>query len=85
MLAATIVTICLLVFSGIASAQGNSDNAFGRFKEVREWHTANLMTHEGVVGTAVESDDQGRDAVLVLPEKPGVRGIPRDLKGAPVQ
>jgi len=83
-LVVTVVTACLLVFSGLASAQGNRDNAFERVKEVQERHTNELMAREGVVGTAVGPNDQGRNAVLVLLEKPGLGGIPQDLEGVPV-
>jgi hypothetical protein len=84
LLVVTVVAALLLAFSGIASAQGNSDNAFERVKEVQERHTVELMAKVGVVGTAVGPNDQGRNAVLVLLERPGVGGIPRDLEGIPV-
>jgi hypothetical protein len=85
MLVVTVVTACLLVFSGIASAQGNRDNAFERVKEVQERHTDKLMEQDGVVGTAVSLDEKGENAVLVLLERPGVPGIPADLEGVPVR
>ncbi len=81
---AIVLTFWLLVFSGIASAQGNSDNAFARVKEVQERHTATLMAQEGVVGTGVGTNGQGRNAVLVLLERAGIGGIPPDLEGVPV-
>ncbi len=84
MLVVTAVTACLLVFSGMASAQGNSDNAFERVKEVQERHTEKLMAGEGVVGTAVGFDEQGKHAVLVFLERSGVAGIPQELEGVPV-
>ncbi len=84
MLVVTVVTACLLVFSGLASAQGNRDNALERVKEVQERHTNELMAKAGVVGTAVGDNDAGRNAVLVLLEKPGLGGIPQDLEGVPV-
>jgi hypothetical protein len=83
-LVAAIVTICLLVFTGTLSAQGNSDQAFERVREVQERHTDELMAKEGVVGTAVGLNDQGKEAVLVLLERPGVGGIPQELEGVPV-
>ncbi len=84
LLVVTVVTACLLVFSGLASAQGNRDNAFGHVKEVQERHTKDLMAKEGVVGTAVGDNDEGKNAVLVLLEKPGLGGIPQELEGVPV-
>jgi hypothetical protein len=85
MLVVTVVTACLLVFSGIASAQGNRDNAFERVKEVQERHTDKLMEQDGVVGTAVGLDEKRGLAVLVLLERPDVPDIPTDLEGAPVR
>lgn len=82
--AAVMITVCLLVLSGVLSAQGNSENAFERVKEVQERHTEALMAKEGVVGTAVGLNDRGRGAVLVLLESPGIGGIPQELEGVPV-
>ncbi len=78
------VGVCLLMLSGMLSAQGNSDNAFERVKEVQERHTNELMAKAGVVGTAVGLNDRGRTAVLVLLEEAGVGGIPQQLEGVPV-
>ena len=83
--AAVVVTVCLLVLSGVLSAQGNSDNAFERVKQVQERHTAKLMAQKGVVGTAVGLSEGGRPAMLVLLEETGVAGIPAELDGVPVQ
>jgi hypothetical protein len=83
-LVVTVVAAFLLVFCGPISAQGNRDDAFERVKEVQERHTNELMAKQGVVGTAVGLNDQGRNAVLVLLEKPGLGGIPQDLEGVPV-
>jgi hypothetical protein len=82
--AAMMVAICLLL-SAVVSAQGNSDNAFERVKEVQEQHTSELMAKAGVVGTAVGLDDQGQAAVLVLLENAAVGGVPEALDGVPVQ
>ena len=82
--AAMMVAVCLLMLSGLLSAQGNSDNAFERVKEVQERHTQKLMAQQGVVGTAVGLNDRGRHAILVLLENPGVGGIPQELEGVPV-
>ena len=84
-LVVTVITAFLLLFSGTASAQGNSDNAFERVKEVQERHTDKLMEQDGVVGTAISLDEKGGNAVLVLLERPGVPGIPTDLEGVPVR
>jgi len=78
------VAVCLLMLSGLLSAQGNSDNAFERVKEVQERHTQKLMAQQGVVGTAVGLSDRGGHAILVLLENPGLGGIPQELEGVPV-
>jgi hypothetical protein len=83
LLAAT-VAVCFLVFSKVSWAQGNSDNAFARVKEVQERHTEGLMATEGVVGTAVGLDDQDQQVVLVLLAHAGVAGLPEELEGVPV-
>ncbi|MCH7558312.1 MAG: hypothetical protein IIB56_12775 [Planctomycetes bacterium] len=75
----------LFVLSGVLSAQGSSENAFERVKDVQERNTDVLMARPGVVGTAVGFNDDGQYAVLVLLERPGVAGIPQDLDGVPVQ
>jgi hypothetical protein len=82
---AAILMACLPAFSGGASAQGNSANAFERVKEVQERHTKKLMEQDGVVGTAVGLDEQGENALLILLDRPGVRGIPANLEGVPVR
>jgi hypothetical protein len=84
-LALTVVTVSLLIFSGMASAQGNRDHAFEHVKQVQERNTARLMARQGIVGTAIGVDYKGEHAILVLLEKAGVAGIPADLEGVPVQ
>jgi len=84
-LLATVLSICLLALSGVVSAQGNSDKAFERVKEVQERHTAKLMAQKGVVGTAVGLTENDRPAVLVLLEEAGVAAVPAELDGVPVR
>ena len=79
-----IAILGLLVFSRVLLAQGRSHDAFEQVKEVQERHTHRLMAIDGVEGTAVGLDDSDRPAVKVFLEKPGVRGIPRELDGVPV-
>jgi len=83
--ATVMIPVCLLALSGVLTAQGNSDNAFERVKEVQELHTAKLMAKAGVVGTAIGLNEQGQGAVLVLLENAGIGGIPEELDGVPVQ
>jgi hypothetical protein len=82
---AAVVTLCILAFSGVLSAQGQSQAAFERVKEVQERHTAELMARPGVVGTAVGLSESNQPAVLVLLEEAGAVGIPAQLEGVPVQ
>jgi hypothetical protein len=72
-------------FSGVLLAQGRSADAFERVKQVQEVNTARLLAMEGVEGTAIGLDDNGRLAVKVFTDGPGVAGIPRDLDGVPVK
>jgi hypothetical protein len=79
------VMLGLYVFPAVLSAQGNSDWAFERVREVQEAHTPALMAKSGVVGTAIGSDEGDRPVVLVLVERGDVPGIPANLEGIPVR
>jgi len=85
MLVVTAVTACLLLFSGLLSAQGNSEQAFERVREVQERNTAWLMALPGVVGTAIGEDESARPIVLLLLEHGAVAGIPPQLDGVLVR
>jgi hypothetical protein len=85
MLMAGVVTICMLVVSGVVSAQGNSDEAFARVKETQERHTEKLMAIPGVAGTAIGAGQGVQPIVLVLLEHGGVPDLPGDLEGVPVR
>ncbi len=75
----------LLVLSNVLLAQGNSENAFERVREVQERHTARLMAIDGVEGTAIGLGQGAQPVVLVLLEYGGVPGIPEELEGVPVR
>ena len=85
MLVAAVVTICMLVVSGVVSAQGNSDEAFKHVKEVQERHTEKLMAKEGVAGTAIGAGQGAQPVMMVLLEHGGVPDLPGDLEGVPVR
>ncbi len=85
MLVAAVVTICMLVVSGVVSAQGNSDEAFARVKEVQERHSHELMAKPGVAGTAIGPGQSAQPIVLVLVEHGGMPDLPGDLEGVPVR
>jgi len=76
--------VAILFFAGGLSAQGNSEDAFQRVKEVQERHTEKLMARQGVVGTAVGLDEHGNHTVLVLLEHGNIGGIPAKLDGVKV-
>jgi len=75
----------LLVLSNGLLAQGNSDWALEHAKEVQERNTNWLMAMDGVEGTAIGYNQNNRLAVKVFTAGPGVRGIPQELDGVPVQ
>ncbi|MHC4440599.1 MAG: fibronectin type III domain-containing protein, partial [Planctomycetota bacterium] len=85
LLLVAIVIFSFLVLSGSVMAQGRSEEAFERVKEVQERHALKLMTKKGVVGAAIGLNEKGKHIVLVFLEKPGVAGIPKDLEGVPVK
>ena len=86
-LAAIVVAACLSVFSGIASARGNSDNAFERVQEVQERDTAKLMAQEGGVGMAI-GVHKGRPCCILVFTDSGTEQvrekIPSTVAGHPV-
>jgi hypothetical protein len=75
----------LLALSNVLLAQGNSANAFEHVREVQERNTERLMAMNGVEGTAIGYNENDRLAVKVFTAGPGVRGIPQELEGVPVQ
>ncbi len=80
-----VIVLAVLMISGILSAQGNSDNAFERVKQVQEKHTAKLLAMKGVVGTAIGVDNEDYPNIKVLVEGPGVAGIPKKLDEVDVE
>jgi len=75
----------VLVLSGVLSAQGRSEDAFERVREVQERNTERLMAMDGVEGTAIGYNQNDQLAVKVFTDGPGVRGIPQEFDGVPVQ
>ncbi|MFC1794781.1 Ig-like domain-containing protein [Planctomycetota bacterium] len=85
LLLVAIVIFSLLALSSAVMAQGRSEEAFERVKEVQERHALKLMAKKGVVGTAIGLNDKGKHVVMVMLEKDGVPGIPQELEGVPVR
>ena len=75
----------LLVFSNVLSAQGLSQEAFERVKEVQERHTDHLLGIKGVEGTAIGFNRNNRPALKVFVARWDVAGIPKKLDDVPVQ
>ncbi len=75
----------LLVLSNVLSAQGLSQEAFERVKEVQERHTGQLLEIKGVEGTAIGFNQNNRPALKVFVARWDVAGIPKKLDDVPVQ
>lgn len=84
-LLAVLAIFGLFVLSGDLSAQGRSEDAFERVRDVQERNTDWLMTIEGVVGTAIGLGQGAQPVILVLLEHGGVRNIPADIEGVPAR
>ncbi len=84
LLLVVVAILGVLVLSSVLSAQGRSDDAFERVREVQERHTARLMAIDGVEGTAIGLNPNARFSIHVLLERPGVGGIPQELEGITV-
>ena len=80
-----VAVFAVLFLSTVLSAQGNSDNAFERVKQVQEKHTAKLMAIKGVVGTAIGCDPEDQPDIKVFVEELGVAGIPKKLDDVSVE
>ena len=76
--------LVVLAIPGVLSAQGRSDWAFERVREVQERHTDRLMAIDGVEGTAIGLNQNDQLAVKVFTARPGVGGIAKELDGVPV-
>ncbi len=74
----------LFILSGVLSAQGRSEDAFERVREVQERHTDRLMEINGVEGTAIGFNTDDRPVIKVFTARPGVGGIAKELDGIPV-
>jgi hypothetical protein len=80
-----VVVVLGLFFSAGISAQGGGDSAFERVRDVQEKNTGWLMAIDDVEGTAIGFNENDQLAVKVFTAGPGVRGIPQEIDGVPVQ
>ncbi len=82
---ALVAVACILITTGVLSAQSRGANGLDRALAAQEQHTRDLMAKPGVVGTAVGLGDDGNPAVLVLLEHGNVAGIPARVDGVKVK
>jgi len=80
-----VVVFGLLAFSGILLAQGRNADALEHVRQVQQRNTNRLMAKEGIEGAAIGLDQNDRLTIKVFTAGPGVRGVPKDLDGVPVQ
>jgi len=80
-----VVIFGLVAVSGILLAQGHSPDAFEQVRQIQERHANGLLAIEGVEGTAIGYNENGRLTVKVFTAGPGVAGIPKSLDGVPVK
>lgn len=80
-----VAIVCILVTTGVLSAQSRGANGLQRALEAQERNTPGLMQKQGVVGTAIGLGDDGNHAVLVLLEHGNVTGIPPRFDGVKVK
>lgn len=77
--------IGILVFTGSIFAQGRSNQAFERVRQVQERNTERFMAHKDVEGTAIGLDQTGQPVIAVFTNGFKVTGIPGSIEGVPVK
>jgi len=77
--------IALLVVAGIVSAQGRREDTFERARDAHQRHTERLCAINEVQATGVGLDEQDGPVIRVFLDRPGARGIPKDIEGVAVQ
>jgi hypothetical protein len=80
-----IITVIILVFTNSIFAQGRSDQAFERVRQVQQRNTARLMAMQDVEGTAIGYNQTDQAILSVFAAGEGVKGIPRNIEGVPVE
>ena len=79
-----LASLLVAIAAGVASGAQSDPPGLQKAIAAQEAHTDALLARSGVVGTAVGRGSDGRGAVLVLLENPGVSGIPANLDGVAV-
>lgn len=83
-----LVVMCLLLAWPITTVQAapppDGPPGLERAIEVKAHHEDALLGVQGVAGAGVGLNGDGRAAIIVFTESPGVRGLPASLEGVPV-
>ena len=80
-----VVTLTVLIFTGTTFAQGRSDIAFQRVKQVQENNTQRLLNMANVEATAIGINENNEYIIHIFTSAPGVASLPRNIDGIPVQ
>jgi hypothetical protein len=84
-LGSLVVLLAILAVGLVSAAPPNVPPGLARAAAVQERHTDALFAKAGVVGTAVGLAADGQPVVKVFTKSAGVRGLPADLDGVPVE
>ena len=85
---AAVLTILFVVLVAVLAAAGGPPSpppGLAHAIAAQEKHTDRLLATSGVVGTAVGLGADGRPAVKIFTAVAGVRGLPHQLEGIPVE
>ena len=84
---ASFLVLLVVPAAGLVSAQGPPSHPPGLDRAIaaQEAHTDALLTRAGVIGTAVGLAADGQPVVKIYTRAAGVRGLPADLDGVPVE
>lgn len=82
-----VALIAALVLSQVntAFAQGRSNQAFQRVKQVQENITPRLLNMANIEATAIGVNENNEYIIHIFTSAPGVVGLPRNINGIPVQ
>ena len=83
-----LLVICVLLAWPVATVQAaplpDGPPGLERAIEVKAHHEEALLRSQGVAGAAVGLNGDGRAAIIILTEAPGMRELPASLEGVPV-
>src|SRR5262249_44724650 len=84
-LVSLVVLLAVLAVGFVSAAPPNVPPGLAQAAAAQERHTDALLAKAGVVGTAVGLAADGQPVVKVYTKSAGVRGVPADLDGVPVE